>query len=147
MAKSCSPLADPTTRRVAAPLAILLCGFGRSFEVRRLNLQGVTIGIQVGVLETCRILQSVSEQSIKTNVGYPDEGEREHRSMIGNKGTSSQYQRGSKAMHRVIRDRSNANVGGIAEHRDVRHKKQQRKLKPTSLYGMIGEEADDQYSR
>src|SRR5579875_173847 len=50
-------------------------------------------------------------------------------------------------MHRVIRDRSNANIGGVAEHRDVRDKKQQRKLKPASLEPVIGEEADGQYSR
>ena len=50
-------------------------------------------------------------------------------------------------MHCVIRDRTNANVGGVAEHRDVRHKKQQRKLEPTSVDKIISREADDKYRR
>jgi hypothetical protein len=45
----------------------------------------------------------------------------------------------------IVRDRSHPNVGDVADHQEIRQKKQQGKLKSTALAPMVREEADNQY--
>jgi hypothetical protein len=105
----------------------------------------MTIRIQMSVVESSRILQPESKHSIKAYMGDPDEGERYNRRAIRPERVSSQHQAPNVGVDDIVRDRSRPNIGGVAEHREIRQEQQQGKLKPTALAPMVKEEADDQY--
>ena len=107
------------------------------------NRQSVTIRVQMRVVESSRILQPESKHSIKADVSDPDEGERYNRRAIRPERVTSQHQWPHVGVDGIVRDRSYPNVGDVADHREIRQKKQQGKLKPTALAPMVREEADD----
>jgi hypothetical protein len=61
--------------------------------------------------------------------------------MIAPERVPGQRQRPKVAVNRIIGDRSQASIGKIPEHRNIRHKQQYGKLKPTAVAPMIGEDA------
>ena len=99
----------------------------------------------MSVVESSRILQPESKHSIKADVCDPDEGERYNRRAIRPERVNRQHQWPHVGVDGVVRDRSHPSSGGVAEHREIRQKKQQGKLKPTAVTPVVREEADDQY--
>src|SRR5580692_12336490 len=106
------------------------------------NRQSVTIRVQMSVVESSRILQPESKHAIKADVSDPDEGERYNRRAIRRERVNSQHQWPNVGVDGIVRDRSHTNIGGVAEHREIRHKKQQGKSKRTALTPMVRQEAD-----
>ena len=99
----------------------------------------------MSVVESSRILQPESKHSVKTDVSDPYEGQRKNRRAIRRERITGQHQWPHVGVDGIVRDRSHLNIGGVAEHREIRQKKQQGKLKPTAVAPMVREEADDQY--
>ena len=92
----------------------------------------------MSVVEPSRILQPKSKHSVKTDVSDPYERLRKNRRAIRPERVTSQYQWSHVGVDGIVCDRSNANIGVIA---------QQGKWKPTALPPVVGEEADDKHSR
>src|SRR5580700_4083263 len=109
------------------------------------NRQSVTIRVQMSVVESSRILQPESKHSIKADMSDPNERQRKNRRAIRPERVTSQHQWPHVGVDGIVRDRSHLNIGGVAEHREIRQKKQQRKLQPTAVAPMVRDEADDQY--
>ena len=109
------------------------------------NRQTVTVRVQMGVIESSRILQPGSNHSIKANVRDPYERERHNRRAIRPEGVGSQHQGANVGVDSVVSDRSHPDIDNEAEHREIRQETQQGKLKPTAVAPMVKQEADGQY--
>ena len=106
----------------------------------------MTIRIQMSVLELSRILQPESKHSVQTDVCDPYERERQNHVVTRLERITPKCEWANVSVDGVIRKRPQTNVGEVAEHREIRHKKQQGKLKPTAVAPMVGEETEDENS-
>jgi len=100
--------------------------------------------IQVRVLESSRILQPVSKHSVETDVGDPDEGEFPTRLMVEAESVSRQQQRADIRVDGVVRDGSQADIDGVADHGKIGHQKEQDEQEPTAVAPMVGKETDSE---
>ncbi len=102
----------------------------------------MSIRVQVRVLEPRGILQPEPQHSIKTDVGDPNERDGKNRTMARRQRIPGQRKRNNIRMNCVIANRSNTSIGEVAEHSQIRRKKQQSKLKPAAAAPMKGQKTE-----
>ena len=106
-----------------------------------------TLGAQMGVFEAGLVLQPKSEKPVKANVSKPDQCHEKRSDASSSERVAAQDNRTQVGVDDVVRDRSNAAIEKIADHRKIGNQKQQKEFDPAAVSPMIDKKAEKQYGK
>ena len=99
---------------------------------------------QMGVLEVVVVLEAVSQKSVQSDVGEPDEAEGENEILVPPPPDSDQEGRQRCAVRQVVQDRPETSATEVTGHDDVWEKNGQWNQPPRLMSRRVGHETADQ---
>ena len=103
--------------------------------------------LQVRVLEASRIFQSKTQHAIKADVCDPDQGQGQELALGNKNGDGDQHSRSKKCVNEVVGTSADADVREIAEHRNIRGKKQYGEKDPAELVSPVNKDTQRKNGR
>jgi hypothetical protein len=98
----------------------------------------------MGVLEVVVVLEAVSQKSVQSDVGEPDEAEGENEILVPPPPDSDQEGRQRCAVRQVVHDRPETSATEVTGHDDVWEKNGQWNQPPRLMSRRVGHETADQ---